>query len=39
MSDELIIRIVTDPEVYADPYPLLRELRETAPVRLPVALS
>ena len=32
MSDELIIRIVTDPEVYADPYPLLRELRETAPV-------
>ena len=32
MSDELIVRIVTDPEVYADPYPLLRELRETAPV-------
>ena len=32
MSDELIIRIVTDPEAYADPYPLLRELRETAPV-------
>lgn len=32
MSDELIIRIVTDPEVYANPYPLLRELRETAPV-------
>lgn len=32
MSDELLLRIVTDPEVYADPYPLLRELRETAPV-------
>ncbi len=32
MSDELIIRIATDPDVYADPYPLLRELRETAPV-------
>lgn len=32
MSDELLLRVVTDPEVYADPYPLLRELRETAPV-------
>ncbi len=32
MSDELLLRIVTDPEAYADPYPLLRELRETAPV-------
>ena len=32
MSDELLLRIVTDPEVIADPYPLLRELRETSPV-------
>ena len=32
MSDELLLRIVTDPDVIADPYPLLRELRETAPV-------
>ena len=32
MSDELLLRIVTDPGVIADPYPLLRELRETAPV-------
>ena len=32
MSDELLIRIVTDPDVIADPYPLLRELRETSPV-------
>ena len=32
MSDELLVRIVTDPDVIADPYPLLRELRETAPV-------
>ena len=32
MSDELLLRIITVPEVYADPYPLLRELRETAPV-------
>lgn len=32
MSDELLFRIVTDPDVIADPYPLLRELRETAPV-------
>ena len=32
MSDELLVRIVTDPDVIADPYPLLRELRETSPV-------
>ena len=32
MSDELLFRIVTDPEIIADPYPLLRELRETSPV-------
>ena len=32
MSDELLLRIVTDPDVIADPYPLLRELRETSPV-------
>ena len=32
MSDDLLFRIVTDPDVIADPYPLLRELRETAPV-------
>lgn len=32
MSDELLTRIVTDPDVIADPYPLLRELRETSPV-------
>ena len=32
MSDELLRRIVTDPGVIADPYPLLRELRETSPV-------
>ena len=32
MSDELLLRIVTDPDVIADPYPLLSELRETAPV-------
>ena len=32
MSDELFLKIVTDPEVFADPYPLLRELREKAPV-------
>ncbi len=32
MSDELLLRITTDPDVIADPYPLLRELRETAPV-------
>ncbi|WP_420432517.1 cytochrome P450 [Candidatus Poriferisocius sp.] len=32
MSDELIIRLVTDPRVIADPYPLLAELRETSPV-------
>ena len=32
MSDELLRRLVTDPEVIADPYPLLREMRETAPV-------
>ena len=32
MSDELLIRILTDPEVTADPYPLLHELRETSPV-------
>ena len=32
MSDELVIRIATDPSVIADPYPLLAELRETSPV-------
>ena len=32
MSDELLRRLVTDPDVIADPYPLLAELRETAPV-------
>ena len=32
MSDELLLRIVTDPGVIANPYPLLSELRETAPV-------
>ncbi len=32
MSDELLLRIVSDPEAIANPYPLLRELRETAPV-------
>ena len=32
MSDELLLRIVTDPDVIADPYPLLRELQQTAPV-------
>ena len=32
MSDELLRRIVTDPGVIADPYPLLAELRETSPV-------
>ncbi len=32
MSDELVLRILTDPAVIPDPYPLLRELRETSPV-------
>ncbi len=32
MSDDLLFRIVTDPDVIADPYPLLRELRETSPM-------
>ena len=32
MSDELFLSIVTDPETVADPYPRLRELRETSPV-------
>ena len=32
MSDALLRRLVTDPDVIADPYPLLRELRETSPV-------
>ena len=32
MSDELLERILTDPAVIPDPYPLMRELRETAPV-------
>ena len=32
MSDELFLRIVTDPKVYADPYPLMAELRESSPV-------
>ncbi len=32
MSDELFLSIVTDPEAVADPYPRLRQLRETSPV-------
>lgn len=32
MSDALLMRIVTDPDLIADPYPVMRELRETAPV-------
>ena len=32
MSGDLLRRIVTDPSLIADPYPLLAELRETAPV-------
>ena len=32
MSDELLLRIRTDPDAIADPYPLLRKLRETSPV-------
>ena len=32
MSDELLIRILTDPDVIPDPYPLMRELRESAPI-------
>ncbi len=32
MSDELLGKILTDPSVIPDPYPLMRELRETAPV-------
>ncbi len=32
MSDELFLRIATDPSVIADPYPLLAELREASPV-------
>ena len=32
MSDELFLSIVTDPKTVADPYPRLRQLRETAPV-------
>ena len=32
MSDELFLSIVTDPATVADPYPRLRQLRETAPV-------
>ena len=32
MSDELFITIVTDAKVIVDPYPRLRELRETSPV-------
>lgn len=32
MSDELFLKIVLDPAAIPDPYPLLRELRETAPV-------
>ena len=32
MSDELVRRILADPDVIPDPYPLLRELRETSPV-------
>jgi len=30
--DALILRILTDPTVIPDPYPLLRELREQAPI-------
>ena len=32
MSDQLLLKILTDPVVVPDPYPLLRELRETSPV-------
>lgn len=32
MSDELFLKIVLDPAAIPDPYPWLRELRETAPV-------
>ena len=32
MSDELFLKIVLDPASIPDPYPRLRELRETAPV-------
>ena len=32
MSDELFLSIVSDPQTIADPYPRLRELRETSPV-------
>lgn len=32
MSDQLLLSIVADPEAIADPYPRLRQLRETSPV-------
>ena len=32
MSDELFLSIVSDPQTISDPYPRLRELRETSPV-------
>ena len=32
MSDELVHRILTDPTVIPDPYPLMHELRRRAPV-------
>lgn len=32
MSDELFLSIVSDPETVADPYPRLRQLRESSPV-------
>ena len=32
MSDELLMRILTDPTVIPDPYPLMAELRQSAPV-------
>ena len=32
MSDELFLRIVSDPGAVGDPYPLLRQLREISPV-------
>ena len=32
VSDELLLRVVSDPDAIANPYPLLNELRDTAPV-------
>jgi cytochrome P450 len=34
LSDGLLLRILTDPEVIPDPYPLMHQLRESAPVFL-----